>query len=100
MKSNSERKGKSHLVGADGTVYPSREGSVKAPFPEKLTDKQLDEIINLFCVVDYRPYPEGTGIWGADTEIFSEDEDKSAIQKAREAIREIIEKNCFVRGKK
>jgi len=54
-------------------------------------DKILDKIIELFCVVDDRKYPEGTGVWGMDTELFSTDSDgKTGREKAREALRKII----------
>lgn len=56
----------------------------------KITNEKLEEIINLFCVVDPRPYPDGTGVWGKDTEIFSTDEEQTGLSKARVAIREIL----------
>ena len=49
-------------------------------------NKLADEIMEMFCVVDDRPYPEGTGIWGMDTELFSTDENETARSKARKKI--------------
>jgi hypothetical protein len=56
----------------------------------KLTDKKIDDIINLFCIVDMRSYPDGLGIWGKDTELYSTDIKELAIVKARRKIREIL----------
>lgn len=53
-------------------------------------NKLADEIIELFCVVDDEPYPKGTGIWGKDTELFSTDEKRTAREKAREEVINII----------
>ena len=53
-------------------------------------NKLADEIIEMFCVVDDIPYPDGTGIWGKDTEIYSTDENGTARSKARkDVIREV-----------
>ena len=52
---------------------------------KKITDKQLDEIIELFCSVT------DNDIWGKDTELYATDADGSALEKARKEIREILE---------
>ncbi len=49
-------------------------------------NKLADEIMEMFCVVDDRPYPEGTGIWGMDTELFSTNENETARSRARKKI--------------
>ena len=60
----------------------------KKPHPLDFEEmnKLADEIMEMFCVVDDRPYPEGTGIWGMDTELFSTDENETARSKARKKI--------------
>jgi len=57
---------------------------------KSLTDKQCDKIMELFCSIDDTKYPAGTGVWGADTELFSTDNESTGREKARKAIREII----------
>ena len=56
------------------------------PFDLEEMNKLADEIMEMFCVVDDRPYPEGTGIWGMDTELFSTEENETARSKARKKI--------------
>jgi len=51
---------------------------------------KYDKILELFCVVDDTPYPQGTGVWGMDTELFSTDEKSIGRKKAKEAIKEIL----------
>lgn len=55
-------------------------------------NKMADEIIDLFCVVDDKPYPNGTGIWGKDTEIYSTDKNETARDKARRDVINIVAK--------
>ena len=68
------------------------------PLDLKELNKIADKIIEIFCVVDDIPYPNGTGIWGKDTEIYSTDKNETARSKARkDIIREIkqrIRKAC------
>jgi len=59
------------------------------PLDLKEMNKLADEIIEMFCIIDDRPYPESTGVWGMDTELFSADENETARDKAR---KEVIKK--------
>jgi hypothetical protein len=49
----------------------------------------VDKIIELFCVVDDRPYPNGS-VYGKDTELYSSSVDETAREKAREDVKELI----------
>ena len=55
----------------------------------KIADKTLDKIIELFCTVDDRPHPEGTGVWGMDTELFE------TRQGARDALKKILKRRVY-----
>jgi seryl-tRNA(Sec) selenium transferase len=67
----------------------SKGRKMKTEKPQKITNKQLDKIIELFCIVDDRTYPYGD-VYGMDTALFSTEINITAREKARKAIRKIL----------